>query len=59
MCVGERGSLMTDWGRMAGEGEGWGKRGDQRGQNNFGGRRAMDFSTGGGRVKGMRIGLRG
>jgi hypothetical protein len=58
-CVGGRGSLVTGWGRMKGEGEGWRKRVDEKGQNELLERGAMDFSTEeGGRVKGMRIGVR-
>jgi hypothetical protein len=38
---------------MGEEGEGWGKRVGEKGQNELLRRRAMDFSTGeGGRVKG-------
>jgi hypothetical protein len=44
---------------MGGEGEGWGKRVGEKGQNELLGKRAMDFSTGeGGRVKGIRIRMR-
>jgi hypothetical protein len=41
------------------EGEGWGKRVGEKGQNMVLGRGAMEFSAGeGGRVKGMRVGMR-
>jgi hypothetical protein len=52
-CVGGKGSLVTGWGRMGGEGEGWGREWVRRSRTSCWGRRAMDFSTGeGGRVKG-------
>jgi hypothetical protein len=58
-CVGGRGSLVTDWERMSGEGEGWGKRLGEKWQNELLRWRAMDFSTREGRrVKGMRVGMR-
>jgi hypothetical protein len=31
-CVGGRGSLVTGWGRMGREGEGWGKRMGEKGR---------------------------
>jgi hypothetical protein len=44
---------------MGGEGEGWGKRVVEKGKNKLFGRQAMNFSTGeGGRVKGIRVGMR-
>jgi hypothetical protein len=47
-----RGSLVTGWGRMGLESEGWGREWMRR-QNELLRRRTMDFSTGeGGRVKG-------
>jgi hypothetical protein len=57
--MGGRGIVVTGWGRMGGEGEGWGKRVGKKGKNELLGRGAMDFSTReGGRVKGMRVGMR-
>jgi hypothetical protein len=57
--VGGRGSLVTGGARIGGEGEGWGNRVGEKGQNELLGRGAMDFSTGeGGRVKRMRMGMR-
>jgi hypothetical protein len=44
---------------MGGEGEDWGKRVGEKGQNELLERGAMDFSTvEGGRVKGVRVGMR-
>jgi hypothetical protein len=43
--VGGRGSLMTGWGKMEGEGEGWCRESVSRGRTSWG-REAMDFSTG-------------
>jgi hypothetical protein len=44
---------------MAGECDGWGKRVDEKGQNKFLGRGAMDFSTGEGeRMKVVRVRMR-
>jgi hypothetical protein len=44
---------------MGGKSEGWEKRVSEKGQNEFLVWRTMDISTGeGGRVKGMRIGMR-
>jgi hypothetical protein len=45
---------------MGGEGEGWGKRVVEKGQKDLLEREAIGFSTGeGGRVKGVRVGMRG
>jgi hypothetical protein len=42
------------------KGEGWGKRVGEKGQNELLQRGAMAFRTGeGGRVKGVRVGMRG
>jgi hypothetical protein len=58
-CKGGRGSLVTGWERMEGEGEGWGKRVDGKGQNELLEREAMGFSSReGGRVEGVRVGMR-
>jgi hypothetical protein len=59
-CEGGRGSLVTDWGRVEGDGDNWGKRVGEEVQNELLERGAMGFRTGeGGRVKGMRVGMRG
>jgi hypothetical protein len=56
-CVEGMGGLVTGLGRM--RGKGGGKRVDENGQNELLGRKAMDFSTReGGRVKGVRVGMR-
>jgi hypothetical protein len=53
------GYSVTSWGRMGGEGEGWGKKVCEKGQNKLLGRGVMDFSTGeGGRVKRIKVGMR-
>jgi hypothetical protein len=58
-CVGGKCSLVTGWGRIGREGEGWVNRVGKKGLNELLGRRAMDFSTReGGRVKGVRVGMR-
>jgi hypothetical protein len=44
-CEGGRGSLVTGWERMGGEGEDWGNRVGEKGQNKLLGRVAMNFST--------------
>jgi hypothetical protein len=43
-CEGGRGSLVTGSGRMGGGGEVWGKRVDEKGQNELLERGAMGFS---------------
>jgi hypothetical protein len=57
-CVGERGSLVTVWGRMGGECVGRGREWMRRSRKSSG-ERALDFSTGeGGRMNGVRAGMR-
>jgi hypothetical protein len=59
-CEGRRGRLVTGWRRMTEEGEGWGKRVGEKGQNELLERGAMGFSTEEGwRVKGVRVGMKG
>jgi hypothetical protein len=56
--VGERGSMVTGWWRIGGRGED-GERVDEKGQKEQLGGRTMDCSTGkGGKVKGVRLGIR-
>jgi hypothetical protein len=57
-CEGGRGSLLTGWGRIEGEGEGKGREWVRRGRM-ICWKGAMDFSTReGGGVKGVRVGMR-
>jgi hypothetical protein len=58
-CVGEKGSVVTGWKRMGGDGEGLGKRVCERSRMSYWGGEQMDFSTGEGeRVKKIRVGMR-
>jgi hypothetical protein len=46
-CEEGRGSLVTGWGKMGGEGECWAKRVGEKGQNELLEKEAMGFSMGG------------